>query len=57
MAAEDETGHPIVEDECAVGKFHVSPFVEAALSGPRDEPFPVKLLVNCIGTVLAWVKL
>jgi hypothetical protein len=46
-----------VEDECAVGKFHVSRVVEAALSGPRDEPFPVKLLVNCIGTVLAWVKL
>jgi hypothetical protein len=31
--------------------------VEAALSGPRYEPFQVKLIVNCIGTVLVRVKL
>jgi hypothetical protein len=46
-----------MQDECAVRELVVGRFVEAALSGPRDEAFQVKLIINCIGTVLAWVKL
>jgi hypothetical protein len=31
--------------------------MQAALSGSRDEAFEVELIVDCIGTVLSWVKL
>jgi hypothetical protein len=46
-----------MQDKCAVRKFLVGRFVESALSGPRDEALQVKLIVNCVGTVLARVKL
>ena len=46
-----------MQDECAVRKFLVGRFVEPAFSARRHEAFQVKLIVNCIGTVLAGVKL
>jgi hypothetical protein len=46
-----------MQNECAVRKFLVGRFVKAALSGPRDEAFQMKLIINCIGTVLAEVNL
>jgi hypothetical protein len=55
--AEDETGLPVTQDERAVRESLVRRFVEAALSGPRDEALGVELIVNGIGPVLASVKL
>jgi hypothetical protein len=46
-----------MQDECAVWKFLVGRFVEPAYSAWRRQAFEVKLMVNCIGTVLAWIKL
>ena len=46
-----------MHDKCAVRKFLTVRFVEAALSGSCDEAFLVKLIVNCVGTVLTRVKL
>ena len=53
--AEDETWLAAVQDECAVRKFLVRRFVEAALSGGRNEALQVQLIINCFGTVLVWV--
>ena len=46
-----------MEDEGAVRKVFVRRFVDLALPGPRDQPFHVELIVDCVGTVLAWMKL
>jgi hypothetical protein len=44
-----------VQNESAVGKLVIWSFVEAALSGGCDEPFPVKLIIDCIGATLIWM--
>jgi hypothetical protein len=46
-----------VDDERAVRKFGVRSFVEPALSGAHGQPFEVKLIVNCVRSVLVRVKL
>jgi len=46
-----------MQDERAVGKFVEVRFVEPALTGVGDQAFHMKLIVDCVGAVLARVKL